>query len=115
MTQEDYARLIGILYTDGCVSPKGSSWRIIVSNNSRAIVDAFEEAIQSCFGKPVRRFMRGKLHIAVLDSKEIGAFLLESHGTLRTEACRAGQGCPFLRGGRKPCRTCDPTLFDGVQ
>jgi hypothetical protein len=115
MTQEDYGRLIGILFTDGCVSPKGSSWRIIVSNNSSSIVDAFENTIHSCFGKSVRRFMRGKLSVAVLDSKEVGQILIERVGTFRTEACQSGQGCPFLRGGRKPCRVCDPICFDGIQ
>jgi hypothetical protein len=115
MTQEDYARLIGILFTDGCVSPKGSSWRVIVSNNSRPIVDAFEETVYSCFGKSIRRFMRGELFVGILDSKEVGQFLIDQHGTFRTEACRAGQGCPFLRGGRKPCRECKPTGFDDIQ
>jgi len=115
MTQEDYARLIGILFTDGCVSPKGSSWRIIVSNNSRSIVDAFEESIQKCFGKSVRRFMRGKLFVGILDSKEIGESLIDNSGTFRTEACQAGQGCPFLRGRRKPCRDCLPLSFESIQ
>jgi len=66
VTQEAYARLIGILYTDGCLSPKGNGWRIIVSNNSPAIVDSFAEASQLCFKKPVRRSVRGKLHLAVV-------------------------------------------------
>jgi len=114
MTQEAYARLIGVLYTDGCVSPKGTSWRIIVSNNSPAIVDSFEESIQTCFGRSVRRSLRGKLHLAVVDSKEIGQFLVERHGTFRTEGCQVNQGCPFLRGGRKPCSRCEPVEFDQV-
>jgi len=115
MTQEDYARLVGILLTDGCVSPKANSWRIIVSNNSVSIVDAFEEAIQRCFGKSVRRFMRGKLKVGILDSKEVGQLLVDRARTFRTEACQAGQGCPFLRGGNKPCRSCEPITFDSVQ
>jgi len=115
MTQEDYARLIGILLTDGCVSPKAKSWRIIVSNNSASVIDAFEETIQQCFGKSIRRFMRGKLNVGILDSKEIGQQLIECHRTFRTEACQAGQGCPFLRGGNKPCRSCEQITFDGIQ
>jgi len=110
-TQEAYARLIGILYTDGCISPKGTSWRTIVSNNSSAIVDSFQESVQTYFKKSVRRAVRGKLHLAVLDSKEIGQQLVERHGTFRTESCHANQGCPFLRGGRKPCLRCEPVLF----
>jgi hypothetical protein len=113
--QEAYARLIGILYTDGCVSPKAKSWRVIVSNNSAAIVDRFEEAVRACFDKSVRRSVRGKLHVAILDSKEVGQCLVERHGTFRTEGCRVGQGCPFLRGGRKPCSRCEPVQFAGIQ
>jgi len=115
MTQEAYARLIGILYTDGCVSPKAGSWRIIVSNNSSALVDCFEEAVQKCYGRTVRRTLRGKLHIGVLDSKEVGEELVKRHATLRTEGCRVNQACPFLRGGRKPCSQCEPVTFAGVQ
>jgi hypothetical protein len=115
MTQEVYASLIGILYTDGCVSPKGGSWRVIVSNNSQAILDRFETASEVCFQKPIRRSMRGQLHVGVLDSKQVGQLLIERHGTFRTEACAAHQGCPYLRGGRKPCRRCEPILHDGIQ
>jgi hypothetical protein len=114
MTQEAYARLIGILYTDGCVSPKGTSWRIIVSNNSSVVLDCFEECIRSCFGKSVRRFLRGQLHVGIVDSKELGQLLVERHGTFRTEGCRVNQGCPFLRGRRKPCSRCEPVAFDGI-
>jgi len=115
LTQEAYARLIGILYTDGCISPKGNGWRIIVSNNSPAIVDSFEDASELCFKKPVRRSVRGKLHLAVVDSKEIGQLLVERHGTFRTEGCQVNQGCPYLRGGRKPCSRCEPVFFAETQ
>jgi len=115
MTQEVYASLVGILYTDGCVSPKGGSWRVIVSNNSQAVVERFETTIQACFQKSIRRSLRGQLHVGVLDSKEIGQFLIEQHGTFRTEACSAHQGCPHLRGGRMPCRRCEPISHDGIQ
>jgi hypothetical protein len=114
MTREASARLIGILYTDGCVSPKAKSWRIIVSNNSSAIVDCFEECIKICFGRQVRRFVRGKLHVGVVDSKELGQFLIEKHGTFRTEGCQVNQGCPFLRGGPRPCSRCEPVRFAEV-
>lgn len=114
MTQEAYARLIGILYTDGCVSPKGSSWRIIVSNNSIAVVDCFAESVTLCFEESIRRMRRGKLHVGVLDSKRIGQMLVDRHGTFRTEACRSCQGCPFLRGGRMPCLRCEPVDHQGI-
>jgi hypothetical protein len=114
MTQEAEASLIGILLTDGCVSPKGTSWRVIVSNNSRAIVDRFEETTAICFEKSIRRAVRGKLHVGVLDSKEVGQRLIDRYGTFRTESCQAHQGCPYLRGGPKPCRHCDPVLHDGI-
>jgi len=115
MTQEAYASLIGILYTDGCVSPKGTGWRVIVSNNSKSIVDQFEANVRECFNQSVRRTMRGQLHVAVLDSKVIGQELIDRHGTFRTESCTVHQGCPHLRGGRKPCRTCEPIIHEGIQ
>jgi len=114
MTQEAYARLLGILYTDGCVSPKGTSWRIIVSNNAPAVIDSFAEATALCFGESIRRFCRGKLHVGVLDSKRVGQLLIERHGTFRTEECAGHQGCPYLRGGRMPCRKCNPIEVDTV-
>ena len=114
MTQEAEARLVGILFTDGCVSPKGNSWRVIVSNNSPAVVEAFEEAVAACFGLPIRRTVRGKLHVGVLDSQEVGRLLIERYGTFRTESCQSHQGCPYLRGGSKPCRQCSPVEFDGT-
>jgi hypothetical protein len=116
MNKEAYARLIGILYTDGCVSPKAvSSWRLIVSNNSLSVVDEFGKSIEECFGKSLRRSVRGCLNVGVLDSKEIGTQLIKQHQTFRTEACAAGQGCPSLRGGRKSCHSCEPIYLDGVQ
>lgn len=114
MTQEAEARLIGILFTDGCVSPKGNGWRVIVSNNSPAVIDVFEETVAACYGLSVRRTVRGQLHVGVLDSQEVGQLLIERYGTLRTESCRSHQGCPYLRGGRKPCRQCLPVSFDGT-
>jgi len=113
-TQEAEASLIGILLTDGCVSPKGGSWRVIVSNNSPAIVDRFEETVAVCFRKSIRRKLRGKLHVGILDSKETGQDLVDRFGTFRTESCQSHQGCPFLRGGPKPCRRCDPITHDGI-
>ena len=114
MTQEAEARLVGILFTDGCVSPKGNSWRLTLSNNSPAIVDAFEEAVAACYGLPIRRTVRGKLHVGVLDSQEVGRLLIERYGTFRTEGCRSHKGCPYLRGGPKPCRQCAPVDFDDI-
>jgi len=114
MTREAEARLVGILFTDGCVSPKGGSWRVIVSNNSRAVVDSFQETAAFCFKVPIRRAVRGKLHVGVLDSKAIGQTLIERYGTFRTESCHSHQGCPFLRGGPKPCRDCHPVTVEGI-
>jgi hypothetical protein len=115
MDQRAYVSLLGILYTDGCVSPKGGSWRIIVSNNSPAVIDAFGEALRTCFGKSIRRLCRGKLHVGILDSKQVGQLLIDRHGTFRTESCHGHQGCPYLRGGRKPCRSCEPLVCKDAQ
>src|SRR5262249_31803564 len=53
-------------------------------------------------------------HVGGVDSKEIGNQLIERYGTFRTESCQSHQGCPFLRGGPKPCRECLPITEDGV-
>jgi hypothetical protein len=115
MNQTAYAYLRGILYTDGCVSPKAkTSWRVVVSNNSAAIVDLFGATIRDCFGKAIRRSRAESLYVGILDSKEVGRFLIERHGTFRTEACRGHQGCPAMRGGRRPCQRCEPVHYAGV-
>ncbi len=76
------ATLIGLLYTDGCLSPKGkSSWRFYFSNKSERLVAIFRESMMQCFALPASRVRLGTtndgLYRALVDSKEAGARLTE--------------------------------------
>ena len=83
------ATLIGLLYTDGCLSPKGkSSWRFYFSNKSERLVAIFRDCMIQCFALPASRVRLGKtndgLHRALVDSKEAGKEFTEKFGTFRT-------------------------------
>ena len=83
--------LLGILYTDGCLSPKGGSWRFYLSNTSWQIVSAFKQSMINLFNLPEERIrisikqVNGKpFYKAVVDSKEIGQLVTDKYGTFRT-------------------------------
>ena len=81
--------LIGLLYTDGCLSPKGkSSWRFYFSNKSERLVAIFRECMMQCFALPSSRVRLGKtndgLYRALVDSKEAGSEFTRKFGTFRT-------------------------------
>ncbi len=84
--------LLGILYTDGCLSPKGKNgWRIYLSNTSWQIIEAFKESLMKLFNLPEYRIrisqklVNGKpFYKAVVNNKEIGQFLTNKYGTFRT-------------------------------
>lgn len=83
------ATLIGLLYTDGCLSPKGkSSWRFYFSNKSERLVAVFRDCMMRCFALPSSRIRLGMtndgLYRALVDSKEIGDNLTNRFGTFRT-------------------------------
>jgi hypothetical protein len=82
------AILLGILYTDGCVSPKGNSWRIYFSNKSVSLIALFRDCIMAAFAAEQPRVRVGTttdgLYKAVVDSKTIGAYLVANFGTFRT-------------------------------
>ena len=83
------AIVIGLLYTDGCLSPKGkNSWRFYFSNKSERLVAIFRESMMQTFGLPSSRVRLGKtndgLYRALVDSKEIGTALTQKFGTFRT-------------------------------
>jgi len=102
------AILLGLLYTDGCVSPKGGSWRIYFSNKSVHLITLFRDCIINAFKHQQPRVRIGltsdKFHKAVVDSKEIGNYLVGSFGTFRTLKFKNGQlpqtalPIQFLRG-----------------
>lgn len=83
------ATLIGLLYTDGCLSPKGkSSWRFYFSNKSERLVAIFRESIMQHFALPSSRVRLGMtndgLYRAIVDSKQMGGTLTQKFGTFRT-------------------------------
>ncbi|MBI3283065.1 LAGLIDADG family homing endonuclease [Candidatus Curtissbacteria bacterium] len=86
------ATLLGILYTDGCLSPKGKNgWRFYLGNTSWQIIKVFKDSLTSLFNLPEYRvrisekIVNGKpFYKAVVDSKEIGQILTNKYGTFRT-------------------------------
>ena len=93
---EQLATLIGLLYTDGCLSPKGkSSWRFYFSNKSKRLVAIFRESMMECFALPSSRVRLGMtndgLYRALVDSKEIGDELTRRFGTFRTLRYQSGE------------------------
>lgn len=90
------ATLIGLLYTDGCLSPKGKkSWRFYFSNKSERLVAIFRESMMQAFDLPSSRVRLGKtndgLYRALVDSKEIGTTLTQKFGTFRTLRYKNGE------------------------
>ncbi len=84
------AQLLGILYTDGCVSPKGKqSWRIYFLNASDTLIRLFQKNMMAVFGLPADRIRikkRGGYIVAVVDAKDVGQSLIDQFGTFRTLA-----------------------------
>ncbi|MGB9613343.1 MAG: hypothetical protein ACPL4K_04100, partial [Candidatus Margulisiibacteriota bacterium] len=88
--------LLGILFTDGCVSPKGvNSWRIYFANKSETLIELFQECIVKVFNLDVNRVRIGKTKDgflgAVVDSKEIGNWLTTKFGNFRTLKFKNGK------------------------
>ena len=88
------ATLIGLLFTDGCVSPRGKSYRIYFGVTSKALTLIFRDCIQSVFNLPsskIRLTKRNEFYVAVVDSKEIGNYLVHRFGTFRTLKYDSGE------------------------
>ena len=90
------ATLIGLLYTDGCLSPKGkNSWRFYFSNKSERLVALFRESMMRCFALPSSRVRLGMtndgLYRAIVDSKEAGKIFTVKFGTFRTLRYASGE------------------------
>lgn len=85
---KELAILLGLLFTDGCISPRGKSWRIYFSNKSQALIDLFRDCIIKVFNLDEGRVLIGKTSNgflkAVVNSKEIGNYLISRFGTFRT-------------------------------
>ncbi len=86
--------LLGLLYTDGCLSAKGKSWRLFFAVKSYKLVCVFEECVYRLFNvdKGRVRVARTKddLWRAVVDSKEIGNYLTKNFGCFRTAKFKDG-------------------------
>lgn len=86
----ELARFVALLFTDGCVSPKGKSWRIYFVNKSVNLIDLFRECAIASFAISYDRVHirsiknTNKMFAAVINSKEIGNYLVERFGTFRT-------------------------------
>lgn len=98
MTIEE-ATLLGILYTDGCVTPKGNSWRLYVSNTSWAVITSFKHSLMKLFSLPEKRIRISRslvnakpFYIAIVSSYEIGWYLVKKYGTFRTLKYKTAKG-----------------------
>lgn len=85
----ELAMLLGILFTDGCVSRKWkNSWRIYFCSKSDALIQLFKDCMVRVFSLPAYRVRLGKTSNgylkAVVNSKEIGTWLTENYGQFRT-------------------------------
>ncbi|MBI2573816.1 MAG: hypothetical protein HYV78_00240 [Candidatus Wildermuthbacteria bacterium] len=92
----ELAILLALLFTDGCVSPKRKqSWRIYFSNMSPTLVELFRSCMLRVFYlNPLRIRIRknsSEMVIGVVDSKEIGNYLIEKFGTFRTLRFKNGK------------------------
>lgn len=93
----EFASLIGLLFTDGCVSPKGNSWRIYFANKSSNLINLFQDCMVAVFKiAPYRVRIReiknaNGVCAAVVGSKEIGNCLVGRFGTFRTLKFKNGE------------------------
>ena len=86
------ATLLGILYTDGCVSRKSKyTWRMYLGNTSIEIIMTFRACMMNIFGLHSTRIRISEkivnqkpYYIAVVDSGRIGNILTTQFGTFRT-------------------------------
>ena len=94
------AILLGILYTDGCLSKKSKNcWRFYVSNTSYEIIQTFKDCMINLFKlEPNRVRISQKLvngrpfYKAVVDSGLYGSLLTSRYGTFRTLAFKKEDG-----------------------
>lgn len=94
------ATLLGILYTDGCLSKKNkNAWRFYLSNTSYKIIQIFKNCMINLFSLDTKRvriskkIVNGKpFYKAVVDSASSGEFLNSKYGTFRTLAFKNVDG-----------------------
>lgn len=91
-----FASLLAILFTDGSVSPKGkNSWRIYFVNKSEILIKLFTDCIVDVFRLDKERVKIGKRRDGyfkvIVNSKEIGEYLVSRFGTFRTLRYKSGE------------------------
>ena len=92
---KNFASLLAILFTDGSVSPKKkNSWRIYFLNSSEKLIQVFRDCIVDTFElneKRIRMSKKDGFYVAVVNSKEIGNYLVSRFGTFRTLRYKNGE------------------------
>lgn len=99
MTIEE-STLIGILFTDGCLSRKNkSSWRFYLGNTSFEIIQTFSKCITKIFGadssniKISQKISNGRpYYMAFIDNAYYGDIFTKKYGTFRTLAYKNKTG-----------------------
>ena len=94
------ATLLGILYTDGCLSRKSkNAWRFYLSNTSYEIIQIFKNCMVDLFKLDIKRIRISKRQVngkpfykAIVDSALCGEFLNSKYGTFRTLAYKNIEG-----------------------
>lgn len=101
--RNDEAALVGILYTDGCLSKKTKNcWRFYLSNTSWEIISTFKKCMINIFSLDSKRIrisqkiVNGRpFYKAVVDSGYCGNILTSKYGTFRTLAFKREDGSEF--------------------
>jgi len=93
---KNFASLLAILFTDGSVSPKKkNSWRIYFLNSSEKLIQVFRDCIVDVFELDKERVRMSKskngFYVVVVNSKEIGSYLVSRFGTFRTLRYKNGE------------------------
>jgi len=107
---DEEALLLGILFTDGCLSKKSkNSWRFYLSNTSLEIIRTFKQAMINVFGLDSRRVRISQkvvnsepFYKAVVDSAYCGSLMTTKYGTFRTLAYRGSGGRKIYTSARLP-------------
>lgn len=84
--------LLGILYTDGCLSPKGKNgWRFYLGSTSWEIIQTFKRCLMQVLNLPEKRIRISQklvnnkpFYKAVADDAAAGKLLTNKYGTFRT-------------------------------
>lgn len=94
------AILLGILFTDGCLSKKGkNSWRFYLGNTSYGIIQTFKNCFIELFKLESYRIKIYKSEVnnkpfyrAIVNSGNLGNYMFSKYGTFRTLAYKDNFG-----------------------